>query len=41
VCYVPLKVVIVFCVLIAVIAPHATKRLRFVEPKIGYVFVVD
>jgi len=32
VCYVPLN---------AVIAHHVTKRLRFVEPKIGYVFVVD
>ena len=37
VCCVPLNAVIVFCVLYAVIAPHVTKRLRSVEPKIGYV----
>lgn len=41
VCYVPLNAVIVFCVLFAVIEPPFTKRLRPVEPKIGYVFVED
>jgi hypothetical protein len=36
----PLHALVLFCVLFAVIAPHVNKRLRSVESKVGYVFVV-